>query len=263
VNFVPFCGYFFATIEAMSFSEDGNWFGALKVMGAELRLVLHLTRMGEGFTGTLDSIDQEAFGLELSAIRFSAATLRFEFPAGDGRFEGTRASDGASIEGSWTQGGFTTPLVLTRTPHAPRLRPQMPEKPYPYDEEEVAYDNPGAPGLTLAGTLTLPRSAGPHPAVVLITGSAQHDRDEKDLQVPFRENLDVIKTALAAAGNTSHTCVAFPDLNHLFQHCVTGLPIEYGQIEETFAPVALETISSWILRTCERPPAAFGGSPPL
>jgi hypothetical protein len=39
-----------------------------------------------------------------------------------------------------------------------------------------------------------------------------------------------------------------PGLNHLFQNCETGLPNEYGIIEETFDPEALEIISEWILR---------------
>jgi len=34
-----------------------------------------------------------------------------------------------------------------------------------------------------------------------------------------------------------------PMLNHLFQTCQTGAVTEYGQIEETIAPVALETMS--------------------
>ncbi|WP_347158029.1 hypothetical protein [Pontibacter chitinilyticus] len=34
-------------------------------------------------------------------------------------------------------------------------------------------------------------------------------------------------------------------LNHLFQTATTGSPAEYSLIEETFAPFALETISSW------------------
>lgn len=56
-------------------------------------------------------------------------------------------------------------------------RPQEPEKPYPYNEEEVVYDNQNA-GIKLAGTLTLPRSEGQFPAVILITGDGQQDRDE-------------------------------------------------------------------------------------
>lgn len=55
-------------------------------------------------------------------------------------------------------------------------RPQEPTRPYPYDEEEVAFENTAA-GITLAGTLTLPRSQGPFPVVVLIHGSGPLDRD--------------------------------------------------------------------------------------
>jgi fermentation-respiration switch protein FrsA (DUF1100 family) len=56
-------------------------------------------------------------------------------------------------------------------------RPQEPKPPYPYDEQEVVYQNK-KDGLQLAGTLTLPRSKGPFPAVLLITGSGQQDRNE-------------------------------------------------------------------------------------
>jgi hypothetical protein len=37
-----------------------------------------------------------------------------------------------------------------------------------------------------------------------------------------------------------------PGLNHLFQTAKTGMPAEYGAIEETFAPAALDRISRWI-----------------
>jgi len=48
---------------------------------------------------------------------------------------------------------------------------------YPYDEEEVTYDNPSS-GFRLAGTLTKPKSGAPFCAVILITGSGAQDRDE-------------------------------------------------------------------------------------
>ena len=38
-----------------------------------------------------------------------------------------------------------------------------------------------------------------------------------------------------------------PGLNHLFQHAKTGAVGEYGEIEETMAPEALEKIAGWIL----------------
>jgi uncharacterized protein len=70
---------------------------------------------------------------------------------------------------------------------------------------------------------------------------------EKDLQVAAHENLPAIEKALKSSGNSSVKTVNLPDLNHLFQHCKTGLPSEYSSIEETFSPGALKIITDWIL----------------
>jgi hypothetical protein len=70
----------------------------------------------------------------------------------------------------------------------------------------------------------------------------------KDMQVPPEENLAAIRAALTAGGNTHFEVKELPNLNHLFQTATTGAPSEYASIEETFAPVALTTITNWILR---------------
>jgi fermentation-respiration switch protein FrsA (DUF1100 family) len=69
---------------------------------------------------------------------------------------------------------------------------------------------------------------------------------EKDLQVPAKENLEVIKSTSKIAGNSKVTTIALPHLNHLFQESTTGLPSEYGVIEQTFSPIALNKIVDWI-----------------
>lgn len=69
---------------------------------------------------------------------------------------------------------------------------------------------------------------------------------EKDLQVPPKENLTAIRQALERGGNTQLTIKELPKLNHLFQESTTGSPGEYGQISQTLAPEALDTILSWI-----------------
>lgn len=74
-------------------------------------------------------------------------------------------------------------------------------------------------------------------APVLALGGA------KDLQVPAAENLAAIKAALPAG--TDLTVQELPRLNHLFQTTDTGLPNEYGKLEETFAPSALSTLVDW------------------
>jgi alpha-beta hydrolase superfamily lysophospholipase len=70
---------------------------------------------------------------------------------------------------------------------------------------------------------------------------------EKDLQVNANENLAAIGKTLKSSGNKSVRIVKLPELNHLFQHCKTGLPAEYVSIEETFSPEALKIITDWIL----------------
>lgn len=69
---------------------------------------------------------------------------------------------------------------------------------------------------------------------------------EKDLQVPPKEDLAAIQAALQKGGNKDFTTREMPGLNHLFQTCKTGSPSEYGQIEETFSPTALDAMTSWI-----------------
>lgn len=69
---------------------------------------------------------------------------------------------------------------------------------------------------------------------------------EKDLQVPPKENLVAVENALKTGGNTNVSLKTLSNLNHLFQNCNSGLPKEYGDIEETFSPAALDEISGWI-----------------
>jgi pimeloyl-ACP methyl ester carboxylesterase len=67
-----------------------------------------------------------------------------------------------------------------------------------------------------------------------------------DVQVSPRENLAAIDTALKQNGNRDVRIVLLPGLNHLFQTARTGATSEYGTIDETVSPAALELIASWI-----------------
>ena len=69
---------------------------------------------------------------------------------------------------------------------------------------------------------------------------------EKDLQVPPKENLSAIEEALKRSGNKNYEIKMLPGLNHLFQTSNTGAISEYGQIEETISPLALETMLIWL-----------------
>jgi dienelactone hydrolase len=69
----------------------------------------------------------------------------------------------------------------------------------------------------------------------------------KDVQVPCKADLEAIEKYLKIAGNKQYTIKEIEGVNHLFQHADTGLPTEYGTIEETFAPEALQAMSDFIL----------------
>src|SRR5580658_154685 len=157
---------------------EGDWTGALNVGAIELRLALHLSRAADGsLTGALDSIDQSANGIPLSKVAEDGRKLAIEIKAVGATYDAEWKADGSEISGTFHQGGRDLPLAFHRGKAPELVRPQNPKKPYPYDEEDVFYDNPRS-GNKLAGTLTLPRSPGPHPAVLLITGSGPQDRDE-------------------------------------------------------------------------------------
>jgi fermentation-respiration switch protein FrsA (DUF1100 family) len=65
-----------------------------------------------------------------------------------------------------------------------------------------------------------------------------------DLQVSAQFNIPALETALS--GNPDATVVELDGLNHLFQTATTGALSEYVQIDETFAPEALELVAAWI-----------------
>jgi pimeloyl-ACP methyl ester carboxylesterase len=160
---------------------EGTWLGTLDVGGTSLRIVFNIKRKPDGaLSGTLDSPDQGAMGIPLDMVTLTDGALRIEQKALGGVYEGKLSSDGAQVEGKWTQSGVSLPLTLKRTTAAvpkPR-RPQEPKKPYPYRAIEVTYPNKKA-GIRFAGTLTLPRGKGPFPAALLITGSGAQNRDEE------------------------------------------------------------------------------------
>ncbi|MEE4214877.1 MAG: alpha/beta hydrolase, partial [Bacteroidales bacterium] len=69
---------------------------------------------------------------------------------------------------------------------------------------------------------------------------------EKDCQVMAEKNVDALVKGLKDAGNDDVTGKIFPELNHLFQTADSGLPDEYGEIEETMSPEVLDLILQWI-----------------
>ncbi len=158
---------------------SGTWNGTLEVPGDKLTLVVNITAQNGAYQSTLDSPDQMAFDIPVEKTTFDGKQLILELPPMAANFSGEIQADG-SIAGNWVQAGMRFRLVLSRTDKQSNkpIRPQEPLPPFPYATEEVMINNTTA-GVQLAGTLTIPRGKGPHPAVVLVSGSGPQNRDEE------------------------------------------------------------------------------------
>jgi fermentation-respiration switch protein FrsA (DUF1100 family) len=86
----------------------------------------------------------------------------------------------------------------------------------------------------------------PAPALEKVKCPVLAVNGELDRQVLPEQNLPVIEASLKKGGNKDFKVERLAGLNHLFQAAKTGGPSEYGQIEETMSPVALNAISAWV-----------------
>jgi pimeloyl-ACP methyl ester carboxylesterase len=83
-----------------------------------------------------------------------------------------------------------------------------------------------------------------HCKVLALNGS-------KDVQVIASSNLAGIRASLQKSHSPGYDVIELPGLNHLFQTCIKCSPSEYGDLEETFSPTALEIMDDWLLKNVQ------------
>jgi len=168
-----------ASISLSAQDITGQWNGALKVQGKQLRLVFNVTKTDNGLSSKMDSPDQGAKGIPTTTTSFEKSILKITIASAKIEYEGTLGQDNV-IVGTFKQGGQSFPMNLSREKIEKEklLRPQEPIKPYPYNSEDITFENKKA-GINLAGTLTLPTKDGVFPVVILISGSGPQNRDEE------------------------------------------------------------------------------------
>lgn len=160
----------------------GIWSGALDLGGSKLDLIFHIEREADGFlSGLMDVPAQGAKGIPITFVGEKDDKIVFDVALIAGVFTGEFDQASQTLEGVWEQSGMQLPLSLTsvEATEVPSFnRPQEPQPPYPYHEEDVAYLNQSE-GIKLAGTFTRPYGEGPFPVVLLISGSGPQDRNEE------------------------------------------------------------------------------------
>lgn len=151
----------------------GVWTGAIQIMGQDLGMSVTFKMKTGELKAFMDIPQQNASGLSLTKVSFDSQKVHFELPAGPGLavLDGQMKED--SIKGIFSQAGMIGRFYLSR---GAAKKVEEPEEVVPYKKEEVVFYNDS---IKLEGTLTLPPTKGPHPAVVMITGSGPQNRDEE------------------------------------------------------------------------------------
>ena len=163
-------------LTAQDFS--GDWYGLLKVSGMQLSVVFHVNDTEEGYTATMDSPDQQAFGIPVTQTLIEKDSIQLKIASAGIVYKGVK--DSAGIAGVFFQAGQFFPLALSSKPSEKEevLREQEPVGSLPYNTTEVAFENE-AEKITLKGTLTTPKDVDTYPVAVLISGSGGQDRNSE------------------------------------------------------------------------------------
>jgi uncharacterized protein len=203
----------FASAQLKGRALIGTWQGSLHVSGISLRIVFNVAETVPGrYRSTMDSPDQGAKGIPVDSTGLNGDAVYLYVAAAHGEYSGRLLSGDSLITGTWSQGGMAMALDLRHDAAVvERKRPQEPVGPFPYKAEDVLYPNSAA-GTRIGGTLTLPKSAKPVPAVLLISGSGKQTRDEEILgHKPFfvladyltRQGIAVLRVDDRGAGKST------------------------------------------------------------
>ncbi len=217
-------------------SLEGAWNGEISVAGQQIGIKMNFAGLG----GTIDIPAQGARGLRMENFSQQGNQVTFEMlpKPQTAKFSGT--VEGDKISGAFEQSGYKGAWSVTRDASA--AAKATPAEAKTYKDEEVTFKNGQ---YTLAGTLSLPQGAGPHPAVVLISGSGAQNRDEEIMGFkPFavladalaKQGIAVLRyddrgiggSTTGAADDTSETYAG--DVSAAFDYLKTRSEINPGKI---------------------------------
>ena len=183
------CVAFIPSAKAQDFT--GSWQGLIPVGGNNLRLIFNISKTAAEVSTTMDSPDQNAYGIKCNKTIITGDSLVIGIEMIKGGFKGKKETAN-TITGILSQVQANMQVTLNRLekttlPENPaaKTKPQTPVGPFKYISEEVSYTNQ-VQNVTLGATLTKPSGEGVFPVVLLITGSGAQDRDESiGMHKPF------------------------------------------------------------------------------
>lgn len=173
-------------LSATAQTPNGWWIGILEEAGLPLNLNI-TEKEGEPWAVFYSPLQQKG-PMVTSSCKFKGDTLIYNSKSISLKIKLIYRHENNTWHGTFQQGFVSAKMDFepTDTLYEPR-RPQTPKAPFPYDSKEVLLTRKKA-DVTLTGTLTMPIDIDPgfsrgkaplHPAVVLVSGSGQQNRDEE------------------------------------------------------------------------------------
>ena len=162
---------------------EGIWIGKIKLGKSNKEIVFKfdIHKKDDVYETTIDIPTQRVAGLNPKKTTYINKELIIDGSNLGIGYKGVYNTATKVFTGTFKEGVNTIPLTLKQEADEPvievKKRPQEPNKPFPYESNDVAFNNIDA-GITLAGTVTKPSKGNKHPAVILISGSGPSDRDE-------------------------------------------------------------------------------------
>lgn len=146
--------------------DEGQWEGKIFISGSSLNFEINFDKQEHG---VMNVPAQGAFGLRLNKKEIKNDSIFFLVDSGRShmRFKG-KITHKDSIRGKFLQSGMSGEFELYRQKAGK-------DKEHSGIDREVKFHNDT---IQLAGTLSLPDTNKQHPAVIMISGSGQQNRDE-------------------------------------------------------------------------------------
>lgn len=103
---------FSAIAQSQYLKVAGDWEGSISAQGTSKKVIFHIKYDGESLSATMDSPDQNAFGLKVDEVSFTEGVLKMKLNQAQANYEGTL--NNKIVEGKWSQTGQTFDLKLTK-----------------------------------------------------------------------------------------------------------------------------------------------------
>lgn len=158
---------------AISQNISGNWVGELATPKGKLELSFIIIKVGGKYQTSMDIPMQGLKGAIAESTLLTGTTLKISFTSLNLEYTGS-VNEAGEIVGNFFKGNSQLPLNLKQG-QILLMRPQEPKPPFNYLSQNISFMT--SDNLKLEGTLTLPKTGGNFPIVIIVSGSGPQNRD--------------------------------------------------------------------------------------